>query len=83
MNAPVHPLPRGTSIITLKGEMDQDGEDNERITPPGSVGKITGVGSERDDGSEGHRYDVEFANQAWIILDDIEIDDPERYRIVF
>jgi hypothetical protein len=77
-----HPLPRGTRIVTLKGEIDQDNNDEERVTPPGAVGRITGMARERDDGSEGFRYDVEFENQAWIILEDREIDDPERYRVL-
>lgn len=82
MSAHKHPLARGTRIITLLGEVDMDNEDEERVTVPGSVGTISGTANEHDDGSPGYRYDVIFENQAWIILDDHEIDDPKRYRLV-
>lgn len=76
-----HPLPRGTRIVTVLDLTDLDAEDEERVTTAGSVGRITGVAKEREDGSEGFCYDVEFDNQAWFVLDDLELDDATRFRI--
>ena len=77
-----HPLPRGTRLITLQGEVDQDSRDEERITPPGSIGRITGIANERENGDAGFCYDLEFDNGAWFTRDDFEFDDPTRYRIL-
>lgn len=77
-----HPLPRGTRIITVQDLTDLDAEDEERVTAAGSEGRITGVAKEREDGSEGFCYDVEFANQAWFVLEDLDLDDAARFRVV-
>jgi hypothetical protein len=77
-----HPLPRGTRIVTLEGETDLDNEGEEIITPPGSIGRITGVANERDNGDPGYCYDLEFDNGSWFTRDDFEIDDATRYRVV-
>lgn len=77
-----HPLPRGTRVITVQGELDHDAQDEERVTKPGSVGRITGIANERENGDEGYCYDIEFDNGAWFTRDDFEIDDATRYRVV-
>jgi hypothetical protein len=77
-----HPLPRGTKIITLLGEVDHDSDGDERSTSPGSVGRITGIANERDNGDPGYCYDVEFDDGAWFTRDDDEIDDAKRYRVI-
>ncbi len=82
MSALSHPLPRGTRVATLTGEVDLDCEDAERTTPPGAIGRITGVASERSDGSEGFCYDLIFDNEAWVIVDDRDLDDSARYRVL-
>lgn len=80
--APKHPLPRGTKIVTLLGESDYDNDGDERSTPPGSIGRITGVANERDNGDPGFCYDLEFDDGLWVTRDDDEIDNPTRYKIV-
>ena len=77
-----HPLPRGTRIITLLGETELDNEGEEILTAPGSVGRITGIANERDNGDPGFCYDVEFDNGVWLTRDDFEVDDTTRYRVV-
>jgi hypothetical protein len=78
----VHPLPRKTKVITLMGESDYDNDGEERITQPDSIGIITGVAKERDNGDPGFCYDIEFDNGLWITRDDDELDNAERYQIV-
>lgn len=77
-----HPLARHTRVITVLGEQDFDSEGEDRITPPGSVGRITGIGKERDNGDPGFCYDLEFENGMWLTKDDNELDNPAHYRIV-
>lgn len=77
-----HPLPRGTRVVTLQGELDHDSDDEERVTPPGTVGSITGIANERENGDEGYCYDLEFPNGAWFTRDDFELDDASRYRVL-
>lgn len=79
---PTHPLPRGTKVVTLLGETDFDHEGEERLTPPGSVGRITGIANERDNGDPGFCYDLEFDDGTWITRDDFELDDSTRYRVL-
>ena len=78
---PSHPLPRGTRIITVRGEIDEDSDEEQRITAPGTVGTITGYAKERENGDAGFCYDIEFPNGAWVTRDDNEVDDPARYRL--
>ena len=82
MAPPVHPLARGTKVVTLQGESDFDNEGEDRITPPGSVGRITGIAKERDNGDPGFCYDLEFDDGSWFTRDDFELDDATRYRVV-
>lgn len=77
-----HPLPRGTRIVTLQGEVDCNQNDVEVVTPEGAIGRITGIGNERDNGDPGFCYDLEFDNGAWFTRDDFEFDDATRYRIL-
>jgi len=77
-----HPLPRGTRVVTIQGELDYDANDEERETKPGAIGKITGVANERENGDPGCCYDIEFDNGAWFTRDDFEIDDATRYRVM-
>jgi hypothetical protein len=79
---PKHPLTRGTRIVTIQGELDQDHAGEDRDTPPGAIGKITGIANERENGDEGYCYDIEFDNGAWFTRDDFEIDDHSRYRVL-
>jgi hypothetical protein len=82
MAPPVHPLARGTKVVTLQGETDFDNEGEERVTPPGSVGRITGIANERDNGDPGFCYDLEFDDGSWFTRDDFELDDATRYRVL-
>lgn len=68
-------------MVTLQGETDQDHRNDERITAPGAIGRITGVANERENGDPGFCYDLEFDNGAWFTRDDFELDDPTRYRL--
>ena len=77
-----HPLPRGTRIITLLVETELDNEGEEILTAPGSIGRITGIAKERDNGDPGFCYDLEFDNGVWLTRDDFEFDDTTRYRVV-
>ena len=77
-----HPLPRGTRIVTLLGETELDNEGEELLTAPGSIGRITGIAKERDNGDPGFCYDLEFDNSVWLTRDDFEFDDTTRYRVV-
>jgi hypothetical protein len=77
-----HPLPKGTLVKTLLGEVDYDFEDQERETPPGAVGRIDGIAKSRQDGSPGFAYDLVFdSTEAWIVVDDCDLDDPARYQV--
>ncbi|MBA3699109.1 MAG: hypothetical protein H0W78_09660 [Planctomycetes bacterium] len=82
MVPPVHPLARGTKVVTLQGETEFDNEGEERVTSPGSVGRITGIANERDNGDPGFCYDLEFDDGQWVTRDDFELDDSTRYRVV-
>lgn len=77
-----HPLPRGTRVVTVAEIIDQDADDEERITPPDTAGTITGMAKERDNGDPGFCYDVELTNGVWLTVDDDEIDDEERFRVL-
>ena len=82
MTKPSHPLPRGTRIAAVVAIIDLDNEDEERVTAAGSIGRITGIANERDNGDEGFCYDLEFDSGAWLTVDDNEIDDSKRFRVV-
>ena len=77
-----HPLPRGTKIALVEQVTDLDADDEERVTPAGAVGRITGIGKERDNGDAGFCYDLEFDNGAWLTVDDDELDDITRFRVM-
>jgi hypothetical protein len=77
-----HPLARKTRIVTVRGEIDHDHDGEERITPPGTIGRITGIAHERENGDPGYCYDLEYANGTWITRDDFELDDPTAYRVL-
>jgi hypothetical protein len=68
--------------MTVLGEQDFDSDGEDRITQPGTIGLITGVANERDNGDPGYCYDLEFENGMWLTKDDNELDDPARYRVV-
>lgn len=77
-----HPLPRGTKVVLVEKHVDFDADDEERVTPAGSVGRITGIANERDSGEAGYCYDLEFDNGAWLTVDDDELDDHTRFKVV-
>ena len=77
-----HPLPRGTKIALVEKVVDLDADDEERVTPAGAVGRITGIAKERDNGDEGFCYDLEFDNGAWLTVDDDELDDIARFKVM-
>lgn len=79
-----HPLPPGTKIRSINGELDHDENDDERRTPPGSVGviRLTEVWGE---GAEygGFIYHTDFPDTgATVCLYPTEVDDAARYQIV-
>ena len=78
----MHPLPRGTKVALVEEVSDLDADEEERVTPAGSVGRITGIAKERDNGDEGFCYDLEFDNGMWLTIDDDELDDPTRFRVM-
>ena len=77
-----HPLPRGTRVLAVAKIVDFDNDDEERVTPAGSVGRITGIGKERDNGDPGFCYDLEFDTGAWLTVDDNELDGLQRFKLV-
>ncbi len=77
-----HPLPRGTKIALVIAYDDLDADDEERVTPAGSIGRITGIAKERDNGDEGFCYDLEFDSGVWMTADDNELDDLRRFKVL-
>lgn len=77
-----HPLPRGTRIALVEQVVDLDADDEERVTPAGAIGRITGIANERDNGDEGFCYDLEFDTGAWLTVDDDELDDLTRFKVI-
>jgi hypothetical protein len=77
-----HPLPRGTKVALVEKVIDLDADDEERTTPAGSIGRITGIATERNNGDEGFCYDLEFDNGVWLTVDDDELDDISRFKLL-
>ncbi len=77
-----HPLPRGTKVVLVEQITDLDADEEDRVTPVGAVGRITGIGNERDRGDPGFCYDLEFDNGAWLTVDDDELDDLTRFKLL-
>ena len=77
-----HPLPRGTKVALVEKIVDFDADDEERTTPAGSVGRITGTATERNNGDAGFCYDLEFDNGVWLTVDDDELDDLSRFKLL-
>ena len=74
----VHPLERGTRIITKRGEVACDEEDNEVRAEPGDMGVITSV----DRRESGLIYSVSFGEgKPWIFLTPAELEDAEAYEV--
>ena len=74
-----HPLPKGTRILSVLGECDRDGDDNERVTGPNAIGEVTDANHRT---GQGWSYDVVFQGSGvWVILDEHgELDDAARYK---
>lgn len=81
-NKPVHshPLPVGTRIVSILGELDSDEKDNDREAPPGSVGKVEGM--ERLKLATVWNYRVTFPSGTWVFLNERELADDSRYTIL-
>lgn len=62
------------SVQTLKGEIDTDENGQERTTPPGTWGYVSG--HNHDD-----HWNVIFPNGAWVVLTEEEMSDPEQYQL--
>ena len=77
-----HPLPRGTKVALVEKVVDLDNDEEERVTPAGAVGRITGIAKERDNGDAGFCYDLEFDNGVWLTVDDDELDDLDRFKVL-
>lgn len=84
-----HPLPTGTWIESVFGEMDADGNDDERHTGPNAIGRIADVRQQErpQDGDALWHYSVVFPNNTWVWLDCFQIDNgtadpPSMYRIL-
>ena len=74
----VHPLERGTRIITKRGEVAHDENDNEVRAEPGDMGVIVGV----DRRESGLIYSVSFGdNKPWIMLSPAEVEDTQSYEV--
>ena len=86
-----HPLPVGTCLITVGGaaqgdwdmgvneDEDDDAEEQERRTRPGEPGKI--VSANHYDG-QGWTYGVVFDEcNAWVFVEEAEINNPAQYII--
>jgi hypothetical protein len=76
-----HPLPLGSKVVSLKGEMDDDEHGNQRIAPPGSVGTIQSA--EFHPKGQGWTYHITFDNGTWVAIDQLigGIDEPEYYDV--
>ena len=64
----------GISVRTLKGEIDTDEDGQERTTPPGTWGYVSG--HNHDD-----HWDVRFPKGAWVVLTEAELFDREQYHL--
>jgi hypothetical protein len=77
---PVHPLPFGTRIVSHRGELDHDEEDNERVAEPGSVGVVHGA--ELLTPMLIYSYKVIFPNGTWVFINERELADTSAYTIL-
>lgn len=69
------PITVGMRIKTLKGELDSDERDGQRVTPPGTVGVVSAH-------NHADHWDVTFPNGAWVVLTEAEMADPSLYTLV-
>lgn len=69
----------GQCVTTLRGELDSDDGDEERHTPPGTVGRLVGVNHTDADGVT--TWDLVFPSGAWVCPDDKELRDPAQYTL--
>lgn len=77
-----HPLPDGTKVRSMHGEIDHDEHDILRETPAGLIGTIQSSAFYE---GQGWTYLVVFPNGAWVFVDQSPegIDDPKHYQVVF
>jgi hypothetical protein len=68
------PLAPGLAVMTICGELDQDGEGQERTTPPGTWGRLV-----RQDNPD--QWLVSFPNGATIYAEAHELRDPKQYTV--
>lgn len=75
---PAHPLPIGFRIISVKGEQDED-DDQERFTGPEAIGVIDSVDRYK---GQGWTYGVLFQDSGvYVFLDEGDpLHDPAHYR---
>jgi hypothetical protein len=72
-----HPLPIHTKVITVKGEVVRDHEDELVACDSGSIGIIERIFP----GPLGFVYYVEFPNRVAVFLDEVELNTPGLYEI--
>jgi len=65
----------GRLIRTLKGELDSDEHDQERVTPPGSVGFLA-------DENQPRQWAAHFGDAAVYLEEEGNLDDPEQYQLL-
>lgn len=68
------PITVGVMVITLCGETDMDENDDDRFTPPMSVGSI-------NDHNNQDVFDLVFPNGAWVCPTESELRDPAQYAL--
>jgi phage-related baseplate assembly protein len=64
----------GRLVRTIGGEQDQDGEGNERDTPPGAIGFLA------DENLPG-QWAAHFGDAA-VFLEESELSDPKQYQLI-
>lgn len=76
----IHPLPIGTRIKSIAGEVDDPGDGTERKSGRGAIGKTILADHYK---GQGWSYGVVFPSGTWVNLDEGDgLDDPRKYRIL-
>lgn len=77
-----HPLPIGTLIRSVRGEMDHNEDGTRRKSGPNAVGRV--ISADYYPPHQGWTYGIQFPdNGPWVFIDQSDsIDDPTKYQLV-